>query len=418
MNTPHEGTGSGMHIPETRGLTPPPTTEEALQQMMERQRAMEIYMKGTEDAIKHAETRFRESQQRHEEQVKVLIEALGVLSSRSAPNNSETDTNPTGPREWKPPAWDGKTATFRDYLIRIRSSYKARSSLKPSLSAEYYWDTINDSLPYTRRARMRSFWEKGGDSQRRDPEEFFAALEKTFSDTMEKTKALEALVTLRHEQGQPWHEHQLIFDELLHGSHGDQWPDIVKIEHLKKSFSNPVRLNTVSMKDTKDYNDFVDEVSRIMNNYEETTQFKARHKAWLARDGSPKPVSFSTASRAQSTSRVDHEGDTIMTPARTTQRSGSRSSLGGNRGKRPNEGGSDKLPPRAKWVTKAELNSRKEKNLCFRCGGSGHRVDSCPYRAAVNPDRVTNINVTSFLPILEEADADSEESDDDGAGKV
>ena len=76
---------------------------------------------------------------------------------------------------------------------------------------------------------------------------------------------------MRHEQGQPWHEHQLVFDELLHGSHGDRWPDDVKIEHLKKTFSNPVRLSTVAIKASKDYDEFVEEVSRIIGNYEDTS---------------------------------------------------------------------------------------------------------------------------------------------------
>ena len=60
-----------------------------------------------------------------------------------------------------------------------------------------------------------------------------------------------------------------MFNELLHGLHGDRWPDDVKVEHLKKTFSNPVRLNTVAMRDIKDYDEFVEEVARIINNYED-----------------------------------------------------------------------------------------------------------------------------------------------------
>jgi hypothetical protein len=265
---------------------------------------------------------------------------------------------------------------------------------------------------------MRNFWEKGGDLGSKDPEEFFAALEKTFSDTTEKTKALEALVTLRHELGQPWHEHQLVFDELLHGSHGDRWPDDVKVEHLKKTFSDPVRLNTVAMRDIKDYDEFVEEVTRIMNKYEDTSQFKTKHKVWLARREGPEHLSHPAGPVKSSPAKVDAEGDTIMTATRATLPSGARANWNGQRGK--NTGTNDKPTPRAKWVTKAELNSRKEKGLCFRCGASGHRVDGCPYRAAVNPAKATgvNINTASFPPILEEAGRESGESDVEEAGKA
>ena len=107
-----------------------------------------------------------------------------------------------------------------------------------------------------------------------------------------------------------------------------------------------------------------------------------------------------------------------MSPARTTPPTGARTNWNGVR--RKNTGTNDKPAPRAKWVTKAELNSRKEKGLCFRCGGSGHRVDGCPYRAAVNPAKATgvNINAAFSLPVLEDAGTELGESDFEEAGKA
>jgi hypothetical protein len=175
------------------------------------------------------------------------------------------------------------------------------------------------------------------------------------------------------------------------------------------------------MKDIKDYDAFVEEVSRIINNYKETSQFKAKHKVWQAKNGEPEPEGFYAAParpRTQSSGRLDVDGDTIMTPARTTQTAGARADQSSTRWKKPGTGGGDKLTPRAKWVTKAELNARKEKNLCFRCGGSGHRVDSCPYRAAINPAKTIGVNVATFLPVLEDAGTELEESDIEGAGKA
>ncbi|KAE9961262.1 hypothetical protein BLS_002840 [Venturia inaequalis] len=42
---------------------------------------------------------------------------------------------------------------------------------------------------------------------------------------------------------------------------------------------------------------------------------------------------------------------------------------------------------KAKWVSKAELDSRREKGLYFRYGASGHRSSEYVYRAAENPSR-------------------------------
>jgi predicted solute-binding protein len=51
-----------------------------------------------------------------------------------------------------------------------------RSALKPSLSEEYYWNVIYDTLPSRERARMRHFWEKGSATKGKDPEAFFTQL--------------------------------------------------------------------------------------------------------------------------------------------------------------------------------------------------------------------------------------------------
>ena len=79
---------------------------------------------------------------------------------------------------------------------------------------------------------------------------------------------------MRHSLGQPWHEHQLEFDELLLTSGGDSWEDSVKIGHLWNMFSNPARLYTVSMLKMSDYYEFSEEVERIMTNLKETDSLR------------------------------------------------------------------------------------------------------------------------------------------------
>jgi hypothetical protein len=93
--------------------------------------------------------------------------------------------------------------------------------------------------------------------------------------------------------------------------------------------------------------------------------------------------------------RVDADGDTVMAPTNTN---GDRNR---NRGDRKNSNGKQ----RAKWVDPAERERRRDKRLCFRCGGSGHRIRDCPYEPAIKP---ASINAVTAQPMLE---SDAHESD-------
>jgi hypothetical protein len=343
-----------------------------------------------------------------------LIESL-------AANRINPDKESTAPRGWKPPTWDGRAEAFRDYLLRLRSSYRVRSAAKPTLSMDFYWNTIYDTLPARERARMRHFWERGSATKGKDPEAFFAQLEKVFADSNERTKALERLTSMKHSLGQPWHEHQLEFDELLLTSGGDSWEDSAKIGHLRNTFSNPARLYTASMPRMTDYYEFAEEVERIMINLEETDQFKTSNKKWREKNQNYQNSSIYSAGsqnyqnpsiyavgRArsydpQAKARANSDEDTVMTPT----------SVGGYRAKNNGERKGFKGKQRAKWVDAAEREKRREKGLCFRCGANGHRIAECPYAAAVRP---AAINAVGLEPLLED-DLDFKDSVASESGK-
>lgn len=368
--------------------------EDALTGMMNRiqQLESEIQTARSRAEISDAERGGRDS---------ILRDLANTLSTA---RHQGSGLEPSGPRDWKPPTWDGKAGSFRDYLMRLRSSYRVRSAAKPVLSADYYWDATNDTLPSRERSRMRWFWEKGGTNGNKDPEDFFEQLEKVFADTNEVSKALERLTSLRHTQGQPWHEHQLEFDGLLLSAGGDSWAGPAKIQYLKTTFSNVARTYTASMPKTTDYHEFSEEVERIMTNLEETDQFKVANRKWRDKNKQSgyKTTVTTRAFRHAPSPRVDADGDTFMGP---TQSAGSRPKGTGNQRRLSGK-------QRAKWVDANELKNRKEKNLCFRCGSSGHRARECPYAP---PKRPTQINSVSSDPVLEsdeeEADAANPESE-------
>jgi len=66
------------------------------------------------------------------------------------------------------------------------------------LPNNYYWNAINNSLPYDKRLCMQNLWIRGRELGVKEPKSFFAELDQICTDTLEKTKALEALVSLHY----------------------------------------------------------------------------------------------------------------------------------------------------------------------------------------------------------------------------
>jgi zinc knuckle protein len=67
---------------------------------------------------------------------------------------------------------------------------------------------------------------------------------------------------------------------------------------------------------------------------------------------------------------------------------------------------------RAKLVSKQEMEKRKQQNRCFRCGGSGHRINQCPYLPPKSPAHVATAN--SHEPELEDEESLAEDTGMEG----
>jgi hypothetical protein len=157
MDIPTEGLSSDTNTPDTKNPRQhlPMSLEDMVRELATRQQATETNLQAAEAAVHYAESSKQLLQKQHDEQMSTLMTAIKDLMTKTAPKELESGTYAMGPQESKPPSWDGKTGTFGDYLLRIQSSYNAHFGMKPTLSNKYYWDTINDSLPYTKRARVR-----------------------------------------------------------------------------------------------------------------------------------------------------------------------------------------------------------------------------------------------------------------------
>ena len=72
------------------------------------------------------------------------------------------------------------------------------------------------------------------------------------------------------------------------------------------------------------------------------------------------------------------------------------------------------LGPRAKWVSKAEMQKRKENGSCLRCGIMGHYVDKCSQRPPIRPAQVASTKAQDPKPAAqEEAGGISDESENE-----
>jgi hypothetical protein len=64
--------------------------------------------------------------------------------------------------------------------------------------------------------------------------------------------------------------------------------------------------------------------------------------------------------------------------------------------------------PRATWVTQKEIQARKDKRACLRCGQLGHMIKDCGFLPARNPARVNHIPMGEVQYTTDEKDAGGE----------
>lgn len=382
--------------------------------------AMQKRLVDTESALRESHSAFVVSRKQADELGKLVERLAEVVTTVARPvaGGAGPDKIPVAPgsKDWKPPKWSGDAEAFPDYITRLTQSYRARAALYPPLSANIYWNAIYETIQdVNKRQRLRHYWLEGAEADEKDPAKFIMEIEKVFGDSNEQGKALEELVSLRHEPGQPWRDHQREFDGLLLTSGGDRFPDRVKIAHLKKTFSNPVKLSLVSMPKEENYAKFVETVDGYMTNYEETDQFRRAYKSWKARNldsGRSEPGHYDLGpGPVPAPPKTDGDGDTVMTATLAKHQGQRRRGYGARSAKagKPDEAGKK----RAKWVDRAELDRRREKGLCFRCGDSGHRASDCPYLGAKRPSVNVSVVTTEKHEAMLESDGEDSQSNEE-----
>ncbi|OJD23741.1 hypothetical protein ACJ73_04902 [Blastomyces percursus] len=148
--------------------------------------------------------------------------------------------------------------------------------------------------------------------------------------------------------------------QLLLEAGGHEWADPIKKGYLKGAFDR-VKKHLLSLDERESDDGFKDQVKRVRT----------------------KPVELATKRLTQET--LGKPSPELLDPPDVMEWEPT-----------PARAAEDKKSQRAAWVSRKELEKRKERGLCFRCGASGHIVTGCPYKPARRPAKVA-----SAAPMLE-----------------
>jgi hypothetical protein len=163
-----------------------------------------------------------------------------------------------------------------------------------------------------------------------------------------------------------------------------------------------MRTALVGVKKEVVFENYCQQLGVIADQLEELARFAAKGKG---RNRSIMPPSYSVANKNSFIPQLQANTRTYRaSPAPTTVNSD-------NMDWQPTAA-SATSPRRAKLVSKQEMEKRKQQNRCFRCGGSGHRINQCPYlppkSPAQSPAHVATTH--SYEPELEDEESLAEDT--------
>ena len=203
-------------------------------------------------------------------------------------------------------------------------------------------------------------WAK--DTERFTLVNLFQEMDKSFDDPQKQNKALAELNAAR-QGGRDLRTFLSDFDRLILEARGWSWDDSVRKGFLKAALDKKYLRALIGSVESSEYREFCSDLQRIDNQLSEVANLDRRRP-------NQAPGSTNTAKDNPSSSgggdsmEWQPTGDTFVSAAKTRRKTG----------------------PPAKWVSKEELERRKENQLCLRCGSSEHYLRSCKYGPAKKPD--------------------------------
>jgi len=211
-------------------------------------------------------------------------------------------------------------------------------------------------------------------------------LDSIFGDRHKAQRAVETLRTMKQGPREPFSAFLPRFEKALADAGGMTWPDEVRRSHLDGALTFELRRLTITMPPVAGYGAYVNEILRLSDLYRSTMRHAPREQS-MARQGASETMDWEPTRAAAAAPQGDQK-------------------------KR-----------RAKWVSQEEMDKRRQKGLCFRCGALEHQVNGCeflpprrPMELEARPAR--GPRAAPGKPMLAKPQLESESSDSEDDSKA
>jgi hypothetical protein len=194
----------------------------------------------------------------------------------------------------------------------------------------------------------------------------FEYLEGIFGDPQKAERASQKLRYMR-QNSRPFAEYLVEFNQTLSDAGGFSWEDTIKITMLRPTLHPKLQEALVTAPSKNTFREYTELAALYWDRLQAILQRNQRRN---------QPPPASTPLRAQQPIQASSPAPEPMDWTAT--------------GRSQSNPTSDK--PRASWVSAAEIEARKAKGYCIRCGQPGHRIGpTCPFSPAIRPVRTAEV---------------------------
>jgi hypothetical protein len=197
----------------------------------------------------------------------------------------------------------------------------------------------------------------------------FEYLEGIFGDPQKAERASQKLRYMR-QNSRPFAEYLVEFNQTLSDAGGFLWDDTIKITMLRPTLHPKLQEVLVTAPSKSTFREYTELAALYWDRLQGIIQRNQRRN---------QPPLANAPPRAQQQTPASGSAPEPMDWTAT-----------GRSQSNPTSG-----KPRAAWVSATEIEARKAKGLCIRCGQPGHRIPTCPFDTPIRPVQVAQ--VTSSL---------------------
>ncbi|KAJ6437630.1 AAA family ATPase [Purpureocillium lavendulum] len=300
-------------------------------------------------------------------------------SFQSGPSDPTTEPDVCRPRPKLPnvSTFDGKAGEFRTWINQMKRKLVTDATCLPTDNDKftYIYSRLGGKAANIMVASYVEKQEVNGYTH----QDFLDHLRACFDNPHRQTDALNEMRKLR--QGNTAYiVHLRKYENLLAESGAWDWDDAAKVSMFKDTLADPLRetiaANALNLRDDE-WTSWTRSVGRL-----------ATEQEYLRRKTPPKSTTTGTTANATENAMEWEATTTTHVNKAATKAPDPKGGYA--------KGANGKVL-RAKWVSKEELEERKRKGLCFRCGGSGHAYTHCKFAPAIRP--VATATTDTVLPV-------------------